>query len=124
MLISQLGPEDRKKALEYRTKYTDNINAAFIWDKTPEGYDYWQNLYRAPFVKNKKPSHYDNKSNYDVIDFCNDNNLNFNRGSAVKYIPRAGKKQYDGLTMKESEIADIKKAIDFLQREIKFLENE
>jgi hypothetical protein len=62
------------------------------------------------------PSHYNNGKGYDVIDFCNDYNLNFNRGSAIKYLARAGKK--------ENEIADLKKAIDFIQREIKHLENE
>ena len=62
------------------------------------------------------PSHYDNGKSYDVIDFCNDYKLNFNRGSAIKYISRAGKK--------DNEIQDLKKAIDFIQREIKYLENE
>jgi hypothetical protein len=62
------------------------------------------------------PSHYNNGKGYDVIDFCNDYSLNFNRGSAIKYLARAGKK--------ENEIADLKKAIDFIQREIKHLEHE
>jgi hypothetical protein len=62
------------------------------------------------------PSHYNNGKGYDVIDFCNDYKLNFNRGSAIKYIARSGKK--------DNEIEDLKKAIDFIQREIKYLENE
>jgi hypothetical protein len=62
------------------------------------------------------PSHYNNGKGYDVIDFCNDYKLNFNRGSAIKYLSRAGKK--------DNEIDDLKKAIDFIQREIKHLENE
>ena len=62
------------------------------------------------------PSHYNNGKGYDVIDFCNDYNLNFNRGSAIKYLARAGKK--------DNEIEDLKKAIDFIQREIKYLENK
>ena len=61
-----------------------------------------------------KPDHYKTNTDYDVIDFCNDYKLNFNRGSAVKYVARAGKK--------DDEIKDLKKAIDFIQREIKFLE--
>lgn len=67
-------------------------------------------------ISNSTPSHYDNGKSYDVIDFCNDYKLNFNRGSAIKYLARAGKK--------ENEIADLKKAIDFIQREIKHLQNE
>jgi hypothetical protein len=62
------------------------------------------------------PSHYNNGKGYDVIDFCNDYKLNFNRGSAIKYLSRAGKK--------DNEIEDLKKAIDFIQREIKYLENK
>ena len=62
------------------------------------------------------PSHYNNGKGYDVIDFCNDYKLNFNRGSACKYIARSGKK--------DNEIEDLKKAIDFIQREIKYLESK
>jgi hypothetical protein len=62
------------------------------------------------------PSHYNNGKGYDVIDFCNDYKLNFNRGSSIKYLSRAGKK--------DNEIEDLKKAIDFIQREIKYLESK
>lgn len=64
----------------------------------------------------KVPKHYDNSKGYDVIDFCNDYKLNFNRGSCVKYVARSGKK--------DNEIEDLKKAIDFLQREIQYLQTE
>jgi hypothetical protein len=66
--------------------------------------------------ENETPKHYKNEKEYDVIDIANDYKLNFNRGSAVKYVCRAGKK--------DDEIQDLKKAVDFLQREIKFLELE
>jgi hypothetical protein len=66
--------------------------------------------------KTTTPSHYNNGKGYDVIDFCNDYKLNFNRGSACKYIARSGKK--------DNEIEDLKKAIDFIQREIKYLESK
>jgi len=62
------------------------------------------------------PNHYDNKQGYDVIDISKHYNLNFNRGNVVKYICRAGKK--------DNELQDLKKALDYLQREIKFIENE
>ena len=62
------------------------------------------------------PEYYKNEKKYDVIDIANDYKLNFNRGSALKYICRAGKK--------DNEIQDLKKAIDFLQREVKSLEFE
>ena len=59
------------------------------------------------------PRHYDNKKGYDVIDISKHYNLNFNRGNVVKYICRAGKK--------DNELQDLKKALDYLQREIKHL---
>jgi hypothetical protein len=62
-----------------------------------------------------KPTHYQTETNFDVIDFCKAYNLNFNRGSAVKYLARAGKK--------DNELQDLRKALDFLQREIEYLEN-
>lgn len=48
----------------------------------------------------------------DVIDFNTKYNLNFNLGSAVKYLARAGKK--DG----ETKEKDLKKALDFITREL------
>jgi hypothetical protein len=62
------------------------------------------------------PSHYDNKQGYDVIDISKHYNLNFNRGNVVKYICRAGKK--------DNELQDLKKALDYLQREIQHIENK
>lgn len=114
MLISELDPENKKKALEYKIVQSDILISAFDFSKTKEGVKYWRDLHNAIFIDNDKPAHYDNGTSKDVIDFCQDYNLNFCRGSSVKYIARAGKK--------DNEIQDLKKAIDFLQREIKNLE--
>jgi hypothetical protein len=57
------------------------------------------------------PSHY-NTGKIEVIDFIEDQKLNFNTGNAVKYIARAGKKN------PEKEQEDIEKAIWYLQREL------
>lgn len=60
------------------------------------------------------PAHYaDGK--IEVIDFIEDKGLNFHRGNAVKYIARAGKKD------PAKEVEDLKKAIWYLNREIKRL---
>ena len=59
--------------------------------------------------------HYKTES-VDVIDICKLYNLNFNRGNIVKYICRAGKK--------DNEIQDLKKAQDYLKREIEYLTNK
>lgn len=59
------------------------------------------------------PKHY-TSGNIEVWDFIIDQDLNYCRGSAVKYISRAGKK--------DDAIQDLNKAIRFLEREIKRLE--
>lgn len=58
--------------------------------------------------------HYENGKGYDIIDVCKDYDLNFNRGNILKYVARAGKKQ--------NELQDLKKALDYLQREIEYLQ--
>ena len=54
--------------------------------------------------------HNENNSNYDVIDFIKDYELNFNLGNVVKYIARLGKK--------DEKLRELRKALDYLQREI------
>lgn len=61
------------------------------------------------------PKHYETKS-IDVIDICKLYNLNFNKGNVLKYICRSGKK--------DNELDDLKKALDYISREIEFIENE
>jgi hypothetical protein len=60
--------------------------------------------------------HYDNGKGYDIIDVCKDYSLNFNRGNILKYVARAGKKK--------DELQDLRKALDYLQREIAYLEDK
>ncbi|SIM49438.1 DUF3310 domain-containing protein [Mycobacteroides abscessus] len=64
------------------------------------------------------PSHYkDGFSNgAEVIDITE--NLNFNRGNAVKYIARAGKKD------PKAEIQDLRKAKWYVDREIALVERK
>ena len=64
-----------------------------------------------------KVSHY-NSGKIEVIDFIEDQQLNFSRGNTVKYLCRAGKKY------KDTELEDLKKASWYLNREIQRLENE
>lgn len=60
------------------------------------------------------PSYY-NDGKIEVIDFIEDKHLNFNRGNAIKYISRAGKKDLN------TEIDDLRKAKWYIDREIKQL---
>ena len=57
-----------------------------------------------------------NYGKYEPKDVIRDWGLNFNLGSAVKYISRAGRK--------DDIIQDLKKAKQFLEFEIEALENE
>lgn len=63
----------------------------------------------------KHPSHYC-YSQYEPKDVIRAWGLNFNLGSAVKYIARAGRK--------DDILQDIRKAQQFLQFEIEALEKE
>ena len=63
---------------------------------------------------NNTPSHYVTNTSLDVIDVCKMYELNFNKGNVIKYVCRSGKKQ--------NEINDILKAIEYLERELKYLQ--
>jgi len=58
--------------------------------------------------------HYDSGKDYDLIDVGTNYNLNFFRFNVLKYICRAGKK--------DNELQDLRKALDYLQREIAYEE--
>ncbi len=60
--------------------------------------------------------HYQTGKDYDIIDVCKDYSLNFNRGNILKYVARAGKK--------DNELQDLRKALDYLQREISYLQDK
>lgn len=62
------------------------------------------------------PSHYTEGRKYEPKDVIRDWGLNFNLGSAVKYISRAGRK--------DDIIQDLKKAKQFLDFEIDYLEGK
>lgn len=64
----------------------------------------------------KHPSHYTEGRKYEPKDVIRDWGLNFNLGSAVKYIARAGRKS--------DIVEDLKKAQEFIQFEIDAIEAE
>lgn len=67
------------------------------------------------------PQHY-NTGKIEVINFIEDQQLNFHLGNVVKYICRAGKKNSNGTGITLSTISDLKKAAWYLQRYIEQLE--
>ena len=77
--------------------------------------------------ENEKVNHpeYYAGSNIEVIDYIEDKNLGFCLGNAVKYISRAGKKQdYDGQDQKKKTVEDLQKAIWYIERRIKEVQEE
>ena len=60
------------------------------------------------------PSHYTD-GKIEVIEFIEDKNLNYQKGNAIKYICRAGKKD------PQKEIEDLQKAVWYINREIRNL---
>ena len=62
---------------------------------------------------NKGPDYYQ-RGHIEVWDFIRDQGLNYHLGNVVKYLCRAG--------YKDDAIKDLKKAIHYLENEIKFRE--
>ena len=68
------------------------------------------------------PSHYtSHPSGIECIDIAEHHV--FCIGNAIKYLWRAGLKSEDGISKKEKQIEDLKKAIWYIKREIKHLSN-
>ena len=59
MRISELPPDIREIALQRQReckdelcdKYSDDLSNAFIWEVTPEGHDFWSDLYDKEISK-------------------------------------------------------------------------
>ena len=62
------------------------------------------------------PSHYTSGRKYEPKDVIRDWGLNFNLGSAVKYISRAGRK--------DDIVQDLMKAVEFINFEIEAIREE
>lgn len=74
-------------------------------------------------VKSKNvdhPQHYNGIPGVECIDVVR--HMNFNVGNAVKYLWRAGLKSEEGMTDKQKQIEDLKKAIWYINDEIKRIE--
>ena len=70
-----------------------------------------------------QPAHYV-RWKIEPITFCITNDLDFVRGNVIKYTMRAGHKQYDDLSLEESEIRDLEKARRYLEMKINHLKGE
>ena len=70
-----------------------------------------------------QPSHYTDNV-VEPINLIMKNGMSFGKGNAVKYLARAGKKQYQDMSMEESEVTDLEKAIRYIQMEINLIKGE
>lgn len=68
------------------------------------------------------PRHYQHPSGIECITVARHHD--FNTGSALKYLWRAGLKQEQGISPLDKQIEDLQKAVWFLQDEIKFLQEK
>ena len=114
-----------EKCPEFLTspEYELNIALALIDKPVPEAVEKdkaepvpeaVENNVAAPDPVNH-PSHYTD-GKIEVIDYIEDKKLGFCLGNAVKYISRAGKKD------PTKEVEDLKKALWYVERRIKELE--
>lgn len=62
--------------------------------------------------------YYEATGEFDVIDFTQQFNINYCRGAIIKYLVRAGKKADN------PELQDLRKALDYLEREIEYAEKK
>ena len=76
-----------------------------------------EKCWNRPYIEDSinSPTHYTD-GKIEVIDYIEDKKLGFCLGNAIKYISRAGKKD------PTKEVEDLKKAIWYLERRIKELE--
>ena len=70
-----------------------------------------------------QPSHYTDNV-VEPINLIMKNGMSFALGNAVKYLARAGKKQYQDMTIEESKITDLKKAARYIAMEINLINGE
>ena len=80
---------------------------------------------KAPDDKVNHPFHYTwlkDLCGIEVIDITR--HMNFNLGNSIKYILRSGHKKEEGYTDKQKTIEDLKKAVWYIEDEIKMLEKE
>ena len=122
MRISELPQEVKEKALEYQRncntswsmRTTDALVYAFDWEKTKEGFDYWNDWHKLKAIDGDKPKQYQigidtftraesNLSKEEIIAICKFN--------IDKYNWRK----------KDQDMEDFKKIIDYANWAIKNL---
>lgn len=77
-------------------------------------------------VENKdiivRPSHY-TSFEIEPITFIMRNRLDFATGNVIKYVCRAGRKQYEGMDLHQSRITDLRKARRYIDMLVNLAED-
>lgn len=107
-VIDVINETESNYLISYRVaKYIDKRDAEIITEKDNVNH----------------PSHYtSHPSGIECIDITQHHD--FCVGNAIKYLWRAGLKKEEGLTNKEKEIEDLRKALFYINKKINLLENE
>lgn len=119
------GIVDGAGIIEYLTEETVEEN--FTDKNVPDKITYFSSVDEESKIKDNvnHPSHYTwlkDLCGVEPIDICK--HLDFDLGSALKYILRAGHKKDISMTEGEKTIEDLKKAIFYINDKIEMLENE
>ncbi len=69
------------------------------------------------------PDHYMNNV-IEPIEYIMRNEMEFWRGNIVKYATRCGSKQYDGLSLEESEVLDLQKVRRYAEMRINMIQGK
>lgn len=97
----------------------ENINEIYsLLDKLTDGnreFDYISDRVRHP-------SHYSYPNGLEIWDIARYHD--FDTGNAMKYLSRCGRKEEVGMSLKEKEIEDLKKSLEYIHDKIKMVENE
>lgn len=74
---------------------------------------------KEPSDRVNHPSYYQDPSGVECIDIVR--HRDFNIGSAIKYLWRAGLKKEEGISAVDKQVEDLKKAIFYINDEIKLI---
>lgn len=110
-----LHPEDADYTVQKLT-VTEGITTESVYFEGGFSSDVNDWLQEPPDDPVHHPKHYTRYKGLEVIQLTEQ--MNFNRGNAVKYVARAG------LKSKDSEVEDLEKAKWYIQREIDRLKSE
>jgi len=70
-----------------------------------------------------RPSHYEQFA-IEPITFIMLNDLDFATGNSIKYLCRAGKKAYEGLSLADSALVDLAKAKRYIDMQMNKLKQQ